>query len=343
MLDRLRERVLALDTAALDRPRDDGGWSVRQTLEHLAVVAEGMLAVVNKLLDRAAGDAAGPFAVDAAARFRDYRGRRIKTRALFEPVQNLEPSISLDRLEAVARTLEALAPRVAAVDPVCELPPLGSWGRSRFRSGWHSWGCTKSGTCTRWADSSPAHVARTPAMRDSRRVFPPAAKGRAQSRLMPVRWGAAGSAGRSGTPSESPQPDWTAAMCGGHLVQLRFVLGVRCSPFSCPKLCRRRPAGRRKCCVRTRPSIAPRKADETGWLQRDAARRSPMRISGDTTNRPRSYCRDASLPMHDGLHIGETEWKWYDALTAKISPVYFWPPKAMPYQTIRDRSFPLTP
>jgi hypothetical protein len=119
VLARIRRALAAMEPEHLVRVPPGGGWSVAGVLEHLALVGESVLAVVEKLLARAAASGSPPAVlhVDLSRWVEEYRGKSIKTRAPFEPTMGADAASSLARLEAVTRRLEALEPRVAAVDP----------------------------------------------------------------------------------------------------------------------------------------------------------------------------------------------------------------------------------
>ena len=103
------------------RPRS-GGWSLENTLEHLALVEKSLVRLITTLTDKAAA-ATGPnpplhsFEVSLEPHLERSRSEKYVTRDKFDPTGNVRAADSLVVLHHVQEELLNLRPRLQLVDP----------------------------------------------------------------------------------------------------------------------------------------------------------------------------------------------------------------------------------
>jgi uncharacterized damage-inducible protein DinB len=118
----LEESTRDLSIAQLGFKPTIGGWSVENTLEHLAIVEGPLVRLIATLTDKAAA-ATGPnpplhsFEVSLEPYLERSRTEKYVTRDKFEPTGTVKAADSLKVLHDVQRELLALRPRLQSVDP----------------------------------------------------------------------------------------------------------------------------------------------------------------------------------------------------------------------------------
>ena len=114
--------TLKLSVAQLGFRPAQGGWSIENVLEHLALVEGPLVRLITTLTDKAAA-AAGPnpplhsFEVSLEPYLEQSRKEKYATREKFEPTGNTRAADSLEILHNVQGELLSLRPRLLSVDP----------------------------------------------------------------------------------------------------------------------------------------------------------------------------------------------------------------------------------
>lgn len=120
-LNRLHQRVGNLTTAQGEIQRRDDGWSIKEIVEHLAIVEEQLLELITALLvktERASPHNSGvsPFEISLEPHFQRSQAEKYITRDRYAPSGMVVISESLRRLDHVHTQLRALHPRLQSVD-----------------------------------------------------------------------------------------------------------------------------------------------------------------------------------------------------------------------------------
>lgn len=129
-LRRIHQLVASVPLQRVQQKQEDS-WSIRDILEHLVIVEEGILRLAGALFRRAAKqNGVGRFQVDLSKKVSEYTHRKIRTRDRYEPSGSGSPEQLLGRLSAFEQSFEEFILRMSDIDgstvsfPHWELGPL---------------------------------------------------------------------------------------------------------------------------------------------------------------------------------------------------------------------------
>jgi len=102
---KFKETIGSLTNEQIDAKPDPDRWSIREVVEHVAIVNEGMSKICAKLLSRAkANEAPGDGSLKLAPEFlqaiESIREEKLKAPEMVLPVNSLPVTASLERLDA---------------------------------------------------------------------------------------------------------------------------------------------------------------------------------------------------------------------------------------------------
>lgn len=113
--DELIAFVCALPRSVVEAPQPDGGWSIGDIVEHVAIVDEGMAKICAKLLrkveaDRAEGDGTIVTTDEFYHKLVGIAGIKMEAPGMVQPSRKVALEESITRLDANRSTFDALKP-----------------------------------------------------------------------------------------------------------------------------------------------------------------------------------------------------------------------------------------
>jgi len=119
--ERFKETVSGLTVEQIDFAPDGDKWSIRQIVEHVAVVNEGMAKICAKLLSKAAdigrpSDGSAKVAKGFGLALEAVRDEKLRAPDMVHPVNNFSIAFSIETLDRCEAVLAALRPRFETID-----------------------------------------------------------------------------------------------------------------------------------------------------------------------------------------------------------------------------------
>lgn len=121
--DRFKETVNGLTEQQIESVPETGKWNVRQIVEHVAIVNEGMAKICSKLLSKAAAhsnpsDGSAKISDGFGSALEAVRDERLQAPEMVHPVHNFSIAFSMETLDRCEAIFAELRPRFETIDAV---------------------------------------------------------------------------------------------------------------------------------------------------------------------------------------------------------------------------------
>ncbi|HEX6279287.1 MAG TPA: DinB family protein [Pyrinomonadaceae bacterium] len=116
---KFKEAISQLTDEQISAKPDPERWSIREVVEHVAIVSEGMSKICAKLLSKAAekpGDGSLQVSPEFFARLESIREEKMKAPEMVLPIHSLSVAASLERLDSGEALFSELRSSFGTVD-----------------------------------------------------------------------------------------------------------------------------------------------------------------------------------------------------------------------------------